>query len=47
MKDHISAGVGMASKGIKNEKLLKEFTGRWSFMKDLLERLADKNETPG
>lgn len=43
-KEHIASGIGMARKGKKDKKLLDEFSGRWSFMKDLLESLAE-NET--
>ncbi|MDP4012263.1 MAG: AAA family ATPase [Candidatus Nanoarchaeia archaeon] len=40
-KDKIAAGLELADKGKKNERLLSVFSGRWSFMKSLLERLAD------
>ncbi len=42
---HIAAGIEMASKGKKNKKLLNEFSGRWSFMGNLLENLSHQNET--
>ena len=42
----IASGIEMAGKGKKNAKLLNEFSGRWGFMKDLLEKLAEQNETP-
>src|SRR3989338_3595990 len=44
---NIAAGVEMAGKGKKNQKLLNEFQGRWGFMKNLLENLAERqNEAP-
>tara|TARA_Y100000310_G_C20693161_1_gene823707 strand:+ start:2454 stop:3671 length:1218 start_codon:yes stop_codon:yes gene_type:complete len=45
-KDEMAAGIAMAGKGKKNKRLLDEFDGRWSFMSNLLENLADRqNET--
>lgn len=42
MNNSLAAGVEMAGKGKKNKKILDQFTGRWSFMKNLLESLADR-----
>lgn len=39
---HIAAGLGMAQQGKKNSKLLNEFSGRWSFMRNMLEKLAEE-----
>jgi len=45
-KNNIAAGMEMACNGKKNKKLLDEFLGRWGFMENLLENLADRqNET--
>lgn len=43
-KEPIAAGFDMVKKGKKNKKLLDEFSGRWYFMKDLLENLAEKEK---
>ena len=43
-KELVATGLDMARTGKKNKKLLDEFSGRWSFMKILLENWADKNE---
>lgn len=40
-KDIIAAGIEMVKKGNINEKILKEFSGRWYFMKQVLENLVD------
>ena len=40
---YIAAGLGMAEKGIENQKLLDAFSGRWQFMKEILANYADKN----
>lgn len=47
-KEDIAAGIGMARQGKKSKKILDEFSGRWSFMKNLLENLAEriKDDTP-
>lgn len=43
---NIAAGVEMARQGKKDQKLLNEFQGRWRFMGNLLENLAERqNET--
>ncbi|MDP4012583.1 MAG: AAA family ATPase [Candidatus Nanoarchaeia archaeon] len=42
-KGKIAAAFALAAKGKKSEKLAGEFTGRWSFMKNLFERVADEN----
>ncbi len=45
-KDNLAAGIEMARKGKKNQKLLSEFKGRWGFMGNLLGNLAERqNET--
>ncbi len=44
-KNNIKAGFDMVSKGKTDGKLLNEFQGRWSFMRDLFEYLAEENET--
>ena len=41
---HIGAGVEMARKGKKEQKLLNEFKGRWQFMGDLLKNLAERKD---
>lgn len=46
-KENVAAGIEMARKGKKSQKLLNEFQGRWKFMGNLLENLAEiKNEAP-
>ena len=47
LKERLAVGFQMVSKGEKNKGLLDEFDGRWSFMKELLEDLADKNGNTG
>ncbi len=44
-KEFIASGIEMTKKGKKIKKLLDEFSGRWGFMRNLLEKLADQNET--
>lgn len=41
-KSNIAAGIEMAKKGKKDKKILDEFTGRWGFMRNLLENLGDR-----
>ena len=41
-KEQIAAGVEMVSKGKTDKRLLNEFSGRWSFMKNILENLGSK-----
>ncbi len=41
-KGNIVAGLEMAEKGKKNKKILNQFTGRWEFMRDVIEHLADQ-----
>ncbi len=41
-KDVIAAGVHMVKLGKKEKKLLDRFSGRWSFMKNLLEELVGR-----
>lgn len=41
-KDVIAAGINMAGKGRKDKKLLDGFSGRWQFMRNLLESLAER-----
>ena len=43
-EDKIRAGLDMAAKGKKSEKLLNDFQGRWQFMKNILENLADRQK---
>jgi len=45
MNEKIAAGIEMAKQRKKNKKLLDEFSGRWGFMKSILENLADQDET--
>lgn len=42
-EEHIAAGMDMVNQGKKNKKLLDEFPGRWGFMRNLLENLAERN----
>ncbi len=42
--DDIRAGLEMASSGKLNDKVLNRFTGRWSFMKDILTYLTQQQE---
>ncbi len=42
--DKIMAGLDMAGKGKKIERLLNEFQGRWGFMRNILENLADRKK---
>ena len=42
--DNIAAGIGMVESGKLNKKLLQEFSGRWGFMKDLLETLSERQK---
>lgn len=42
-KDNIDAGLYMASKGKKSKKVLDKFNGRWGFMKNFLEEVAEQN----
>ena len=44
-KDLIAAGLEMARQGQEKQKILNEFSGRWGFMRNLLENLSKKNET--
>jgi len=41
-KESIAAGMYMASKKKKDKKLLDRFSGRWSFMKNLFEKFAER-----
>ncbi len=43
-KDLIDAGLDMARQGQEKQKVLKDFSGRWGFMRNLLENLAKKDE---
>lgn len=43
-KGNISAGLEMASRGEKDQKILNQFTGRWSFIKNTLESLLNNSE---
>ncbi len=43
-KDNILAGLEMASKGEKDQKVLDKFKGRWTFMKDTLEGILNKSK---
>ena len=43
-EDKIIAGLDMAGKGKKSERLLNEFQGRWGFMRNILESLADRQK---
>ena len=47
-KDYLVAAFYMINKRKKDKKILDEFSGRWSFMKSILENVAEKNknETP-
>ena len=45
MREKISAAIEMAGKGKKNKKLMDEFKGRWGFMRNIAEHLAEQNET--
>ncbi len=38
----IAEGIGMAAEGKRDERVLGKFTGRWSFMKNLLKNLSDR-----
>lgn len=42
--ENIIAGIEMAKSGKINSKVLNKFRGRWSFMRDTLERLVDINK---
>ncbi len=41
-KNNIAAAIEMNKKKKKEKKLLDEFSGRWSFIKDILETLAER-----
>jgi MoxR-like ATPase len=41
-KDNIAAGIEMLREKKKSEKIMREFSGRWGFMKNVLEHLADQ-----
>jgi len=43
-KENISAGLEMASKGKKDQKILNQFTGRWSFIRDTLEYILNNSK---
>ncbi|MBI2507425.1 AAA family ATPase [Candidatus Woesearchaeota archaeon] len=43
-EDKIIAGLDMAGRGKKSERLLNEFQGRWGFMRNILESLADRQK---
>ena len=42
--EYLSAGIEMLAKGKKSMQLLDNFSGRWSFMKSLLEKLSDRGD---
>jgi hypothetical protein len=46
-KDKIAAGFEMLNKGKKQKKVLDGFTGRWKFMKSLLEDLHEQRRKKG
>ncbi len=39
-KENIKSGLDMVGRGKVNQKVMDRFTGRWTFMKDILEHLA-------
>ncbi|MBI2671837.1 AAA family ATPase [Candidatus Woesearchaeota archaeon] len=41
-EEYLRAGLEMARRGEKKKKISDNFKGRWKFMKDLLENLADR-----
>jgi len=41
-EDAMAAGIDMASKDLKDQKVLDVFSGRWEFMRNMLESLADR-----
>ncbi len=43
-EDKIRAGLDMASKGRKDGKVLSMFQGRWKYMKNILENLAERQK---
>ncbi len=43
-KDSLAAVIHMINSGKTSQKVLNEFSGRWSFMKDLAEYLAEKKK---
>lgn len=43
-KENITAGIEMAAVGKEDERILKKFSGRWGFMKDILSHLAKQNK---
>ena len=45
-KNLIAAGIGMVNQRKTNEKILKACSGRWSFMRKLLEGLSIQHDTP-
>ena len=44
--DNITSGLEMVNSGKLNERVLKLFDKRWSFMRGTLERLLDNSKTP-
>ena len=42
--DNIASGLEMVAKGKSDQRILNSFSGRWEFMKDILEYLVEQNK---